>query len=90
MLTHLALAGILGRVAGVVWGQCTNCRASGPSLGGFTVSQVLEQHLAPLGVPAFEGALFGHVADQFSLPVGARAEIDAGAGTILLLEAAVA
>ena len=90
MLTQLALAGILGRVAGVVFGQCTDCRASGPSYGGFTLSQVLEQHLAPLGVPAFQGALFGHIADQWSLPVGVRAEMDAAAGTIRMLEPAVA
>ena len=90
MLTQLALAGVLRRVAGVVFGQCTDCRACGPSYGGFTLSQVLKQHLEPLGVPAFQGALIGHVANQFSLPVGVRAEIDAAAGTIRILEPAVA
>lgn len=91
MLTQLALAGILGRVAGVVFGQCTDCVArNSSSIGGFTLSEVLAQHLAPLGVPAFQGALFGHVADQFSLPVGIRAEIDAAAGTIRMLEPVVA
>ncbi|MBA3525513.1 MAG: LD-carboxypeptidase [Pseudomonadota bacterium] len=89
MLTQLALAGVLRRVAGVVFGQCTNCRGTGPSYGGFTVSQVLRQHLQPLGVPAFAGALFGHVDDQFSLPVGARAEIDATMGRIRILEPVV-
>lgn len=90
MLTQLTLAGVLGKVAGVVFGQCSSCTASGPSYGGFTLSQVLEQHLAPLGVPAFQGAMFGHVANQFSLPVGIPAEIDAAAGTIRILEPAVA
>ncbi|WP_238475232.1 S66 peptidase family protein [Sphingomonas cavernae] len=90
MLTQLTLAGVLRRVAGVVFGQCTNCRASGPSLSGFTLSQVLKQHLEPLGVPAFEGALIGHIPNQFSIPVGARAEIDADAGTIRILEPVVA
>jgi muramoyltetrapeptide carboxypeptidase len=90
MLTQLSLAGVLGRVAGVVFGQCTDCRASGPSLGGFTLSQVLEQHLAPLGVPAFQGLLVGHIPDQFSMPLGTMAEIDADAGTIRILEPAVA
>lgn len=89
MLTQLALAGVLGKVAGVVFGQCAGCSSPGPSYGGFTLSQVLEQHLAPLGVPAFQGAMFGHVANQFSLPVGIPAEIDATAGTIRILEAAV-
>ena len=89
MLTQLALSGVLRRVAGVVFGQCTRCTATGPSFGGFTLSQVLDQHLTPLGVPAFQGALFGHIADQFSLPVGIRAEIDAEAGTIRILEPVV-
>lgn len=90
MLTQLALGGVLGKVAGVVFGQCTGCVASGPSYGGYTVSEVLQQHLEPLGVPAFQGALFGHIANQFSLPVGIPAEIDADAGTIRILEPAAA
>lgn len=90
MLTQLRLGGVLKRVAGVVFGQCTDCRSRSASLGGFTLSQVLQQHFEPLGIPAFQGALFGHVPNQFSLPVGARAEIDATAGTIRLLEPAVA
>ncbi len=89
MLTQLSLAGILGKVAGVVFGQCNNCRNPDPSLGSFTLSEVLQQHLRPLGVPAFQGAMFGHVANQFSLPVGCRAEIDAEEGTIRVLESAV-
>jgi muramoyltetrapeptide carboxypeptidase len=90
MLTQLSLAGILKKVAGVVFGQCTDCRAVGTSYGGFTLSQVLKQHFEPLGVPAFQGAQFGHVANQYSIPVGARAEMDAAAGTIRILEPAVA
>jgi muramoyltetrapeptide carboxypeptidase len=90
MLTQLALAGLLGRVAGVVFGQCTDCVNRGAALGGFTLSEVLAHHLTPLGVPAFQGALFGHIDNQFSLPVGVRAEIDATAGTIRILEPVVA
>ena len=90
MLTQLALGGVLGRVAGVVFGFCSDCRARGPSYGGFTLSEVLKQHLEPLGVPAFQGALIGHIPNQFSIPLGVRAEIDAAAGTIRLLEPAVA
>lgn len=89
MLTQLALSGLLGQVAGVIFGQCTDCGAKGPSYGGFTLSEVLQQHLGSLGVPAFQGALFGHVANQFSLPEGIAAEMDADAGTIRLLEPAV-
>jgi muramoyltetrapeptide carboxypeptidase len=90
MLTQLGLAGILGKLAGVVFGQCTHCSGEEPNYSGFTVSEVLDQHFTPLGVPAFQGALFGHIANQFSMPVGIRAEIDAEAGTIAMLEPVVA
>ena len=91
MLTQLGQAGVLSKLAGVVFGQCTNCRdpdGSGPG-GGFTLNTLLQQHLGSLGVPAYQGAWFGHIADQYSLPVGALAEIDADAGTLRLLESAV-
>ncbi len=90
MMSQLALSGILGRCAGVVFGQCTNCTNPGDGYGNFTVYEVLDQHLAPLGVPAFQGAMIGHIAGQLSIPVGVAAEIDAGAGSIRVLEPVVA
>lgn len=90
MLTQIGQAGILRRVAGVVFGQCTNCRPSDGSTSLFTLDEVLRQHLGALGVPVYTGAMFGHIDNQFSLPVGCRADIDADAGTIRLLEAPVA
>lgn len=90
MLVQLAQAGILRQVAGVVFGQCTNCRNPVPGYSGFTVDQVIAQQLAPLGVPAFQGAQIGHIAAQISLPVGAPVEIDAEAGTIRVLAPVVA
>lgn len=88
MLTQLAQAGILSEVAGVVFGQCTGCE--GKSLTGFTLTEVLEQHLKPLNVPVYTGAWFGHITDQFTLPEGGLVELDADAGTLRLLEPAVA
>jgi muramoyltetrapeptide carboxypeptidase len=90
MLVQLAQAGILKRVAGVIFGQCTNCRNPVPGYTGFTVDQVIEQHLAPLGVPVFQGAQIGHIAAQISLPVGAQVEIDADVGSIRVLAPVVA
>jgi len=90
MLSQLALAGVLGKVAGVVFGQCTRCTAGVPDYAGFTVPQLLEQYLAPLGVPAFGGANIGHVRDQLSLPFGTEVEFDAETGAIRVLEPVVA
>jgi len=90
MLTQLRLAGILGRVAGVAFGQCTGCTNEGASYGNFTLNQVLEQHLAQLGVPAFAGAMIGHIANQITIPMGAEVEMDANQGSIRVLEPVVA
>lgn len=90
MLTQLGQAGVLGGLAGVVFGQCTSCTGSSSGVyGGFTLTDILTHHLGRLGIPAYHGAWFGHIADQFSLPQGVMAEIDADAGTIRLLETAV-
>jgi muramoyltetrapeptide carboxypeptidase len=90
MLTQLRLAGVMDGIAGFVFGQCTNCVDPDPGFGNFPLSALLEQHIRPLGVPAFQGANFGHIADQPFLPLGAEVAIDAGVGTMRLLAPAVA
>lgn len=89
MLSQLQLSGILGRLGGVIFGQCRGCTAGVPDYIGFSIPQVLEQYFAPLGIPAFHGANIGHVYDQLSLPVGAEVEIDAGKGVIRLMQPVV-
>jgi muramoyltetrapeptide carboxypeptidase len=88
MLTQLALAGVLGSIRGFVFGRCTSCDPQA-DYGSLTLEQVLADHVAPLGIPAWSGAMIGHVTDQWTLPVGAEVEIDAARGTIRLLEPAV-
>lgn len=90
MLSQLMLAGLLQKVSGVVFGQCTRCTTGIPGYTGFTIPQLLEQYFKPLGVPAFSGANIGHVGNQLSLPVGANVEIDADTGSIRVLEPIVA
>lgn len=89
MFTQLKLAGILSQLKGVVWGTCDGCKP-GEGFGSLTIPDVLNDHLASLGVPAFYGAMIGHVSRQFTLPVGIEAELDADAGTLTMLEPAVA
>jgi muramoyltetrapeptide carboxypeptidase len=88
MFTQLNLAGVLSRVRGVVWGTCSECEP-GEGYGSLTVTDVLDDHVKPLGVPAYQGAMIGHVDRQFTLPVGLEVEMDATVGTIRMLEAAV-
>jgi muramoyltetrapeptide carboxypeptidase len=89
MLTQLALAGLLRRLAGLVFGSCTRCEP-GEGYGSLTLEEVLDEHVRPLGIPAYEGAMIGHQDQQFTIPVGTRVELDAAAATLTMLEPAVA
>jgi muramoyltetrapeptide carboxypeptidase len=73
-LAHLRLAGILDQVAGIVVGECRYT----PEPGGTpSLSQILEDHIVPLGKPAIYGLACGHGAYHLTLPVGVRARLDA-------------
>jgi muramoyltetrapeptide carboxypeptidase len=88
MMTQLKLAGVLGKIKGFVFGSCSEC-GPGEGYGALTLEEIFRDHIKPLGVPAWTGAMIGHAQPQWTLPVGAQVEIDATAGTMKLLEPAV-
>ena len=88
VLAHLRAAGAFQRLAGVAIGQFTDCNP-GDGYGTLTLEEVFADYFAGLGVPAYMGAQFGHVAEKMTLPIGLPAEIDATAGTLRLLGPAV-
>jgi muramoyltetrapeptide carboxypeptidase len=88
MLTQLRLAGVLDAISGFVFGKCVKCEAEEPEKS-FTFMEVINQHIKPLGIPSFYGAMIGHIENKLTVPVGIMAEMDAAKGTIQLLEAAV-
>ncbi len=90
MLQQLGLAGVMDRVSGVVFGQCTRCDLRDPDYAGFTLDDVLNQHLGDLRVPVVTGFNTGHVRSQLALPIGVPVELDAEARTLRMLEPAVA
>lgn len=86
MLTQLKLAGILDQLNGFVFGKCTDCDAGNNSL---TLKEVFDDHIKPLKIPAFYGAMISHEDDNITLPVGMNAAIDATKRTIHVTESAV-
>ena len=88
MFTQLKLAGILARIRGFVFGTCAEC-GPGEGFASLTLEEILADHIKPLGVPAWFGAMIGHQTPQWTVPVGAEAEINATSGTIRLLAPAV-
>jgi len=89
LLSQLRLAGVLHSAAGIVVGAITEVTDAGEEHVP-EIHEVLADRLGDLGIPVAYGFPFGHVDDNWTLPVGVRARLDAGAGTLELLEAAVA
>jgi muramoyltetrapeptide carboxypeptidase len=88
MLTQLKLCGVLDQLSGFVFGKCVKCMAEEPEKA-FTFKQVLEQHIPRLKIPAFSGAMIGHIENKLTIPVGIEALLDADVGQISLLSPAV-
>jgi muramoyltetrapeptide carboxypeptidase len=88
MFSHLRLSGKLQGVAGVLVGRFTEMEKGGDS-GAGGLDDVLAHYLEPLKVPVAYGFPVGHIDEQWTLPVGVRARLDATAGEVDLLEPAV-
>lgn len=85
MMSTLKLNGTLEKIKGFVFGQCSDCEPGG-GYGSLTLDQVLDDYVLPLNIPAYSGAMIGHISKQFIIPVGAKVAMDADKGTISLLE----
>jgi muramoyltetrapeptide carboxypeptidase len=83
MLTQLLRSGWFDRVRGVAVGRLSGC---GPE---DEVRAVLEDRLAPLGVPVLTGLAVGHAGRNLAVPFGVPAVLDGDAGTLVLTEPAL-
>ncbi|MDP9396780.1 MAG: LD-carboxypeptidase [Actinomycetota bacterium] len=78
-LTQLLLAGWFDGVRGIALGSWVDC--------GADAEDVVIERLAPLGVPLLAGLPFGHGRPQLTVPLGARATLDADARALSVLGA---
>jgi muramoyltetrapeptide carboxypeptidase len=89
MLTQLAHAGKLAKVAGVVIGEMEGCdwgdlRPASDWARSRSLEDVLEEHLEPLGVPVLYRLPLGHGKHLASIPLGVRYTLDADRRTLTL------
>lgn len=86
MLSQLLLAGKLKDAAGILVGECVDCRPGDSKRNvlplSYSVESVLRDRLGSLGIPVVYGMRFGHGTDQFTLPIGVMASLHASSGAV--------
>lgn len=88
MMSQLKLAGVLKVISGFIFGKCTDCKP-GSGYGSLTLEEVIDHYIKPLKIPAFTGAMIGHIDDNSTIPNGLKVEINANEGSIQMLSPAV-
>lgn len=87
MLVHLGQAGMLGRIAGLVFGALRP--PDGSEAEHRMIQECVAEQAARLDCPVLAGLEAGHGGANFTLPFGVRARIDAAARTLSFVESAV-
>jgi muramoyltetrapeptide carboxypeptidase len=87
MITQLLLGGKLQKAAGILIGESIHCKPGESSRRrmslNYSVEAVLRDRLGNLGIPVVYGLRFGHGNDQFTLPLGAMAMLDAKGSKVI-------
>lgn len=87
MFVQLMQATDLEKAAAIVHGIYKGCGQADPEKQ--TLMEVIDQTLGRLDVPQAYGLSFGHIDDQFTIPVGVYAKVDTESGWMQILENAV-
>ena len=91
-LNHLVRSGKLDNAAGFVFGTEVNLKyqtvPEGPE-STLSVEEMLDELIAPLGIPAIANVPVGHGKHMATVPLGVGARLDGAAKTLEVTEAAV-
>ncbi len=83
-VTHLRNAGLFDGAAGIVIGDIKTKWSGG--IAELSAEDIVEDVLAPLGLPLIFGLPIGHGKHHATVPFGALATLDADAGTLVVEE----
>jgi muramoyltetrapeptide carboxypeptidase len=87
MLVQLKQAGVLGKVAGIVFGGIRT--ADGSELENRLITRFIAEQTAGLGCPVLLGIEAGHGTGNMTIPFGVRVRIDAASRRLIFTEPAV-
>jgi muramoyltetrapeptide carboxypeptidase len=88
ILTQLRNAGLFDDAAGIVVGDIKSKWSGG--IAELSAEDIVEEVLAPLGLPLIFGLPIGHNKHHATVPLGALATLDADAGTLVVEEVVTA
>jgi len=91
LFTQLLNAGVFNQVIGVAVGVNADCDEPKSKIKEYQQSgaDVVKERLSTLKIPVVVGLPFGHVDLNATIPVGARAKLDANQGDLIITESAV-
>ena len=87
MFAQLQIAGILRKIAGVLFGQFTDCDA--PDERSLGIDQVVQDYFGDIQKPMIRDFPAGHVQDNCLLPLGAKVEMNTHLPTLRVAERTV-
>lgn len=82
MVQQLLMSGALSGCRGIALGVFTEL--PGGDADRSVIDEIFTEVAGALGVPCFAGIPIGHIDDQWTLPVGAEAILDASAHTLMI------
>ena len=85
MLTHLQMAGKFDGVAGLLFGDFTDCQGDGPR----GIREVIIDMFHNASYPVVMGMKAGHGPENFALPLGTKMRLDGDSANLEMLEAPV-
>ena len=91
-INQLVRSGKLERAAGLVFGTDVSLHSRVPPEGSestLSIEEMLDELIAPLGIPAIANVPVGHGKHMATMPLGVRARVDGAGKSLEVLEAAV-
>lgn len=92
LLNHLVKAGKLDNVAGFVFGTDVMLQRRDVPQGAestLSIEEMLDELIAPLGIPAIANVPIGHGKHMATMPLGVRVKVDGAGKTLEVIEPAV-
>ena len=89
MLTQLRHAGMFEKCVGVVLGGFTDCTEEYECYA-LHLEDIIRDIIVPAGKPVLGNMSIGHTPTKITVPLGVRCAVDADAGTLTMVEAALA